>query len=166
MAWSLLLALRFVLVLQGVHALLPLSAGVHRAVDRLLLHRAGGHRRQLFGVLHHPLHGRSLCLPHLPHLHLRGSREAESPARDLPCAHAQQARLPHHLLVGFFPPKTPLPLGRSSGLRLHRLSLTPVSASLLPAVSVRHRPIPATKPCVSGRATRSTCLASPGKTSR
>ena len=82
MAWSLLLALRFVLVLQGVHALLPLSAGVHRAVDRLLLHRAGGHRRQLFGVLHHPLHRRSLCLPHLHHLHLRGSREAESPARE------------------------------------------------------------------------------------
>lgn len=61
---------RFGLVSQGLRALLSLAAGVHRAVDLLLLRGAGGHRRQLSGVLHHPLHRRSLRRPHLHHLHL------------------------------------------------------------------------------------------------
>lgn len=81
----------FILFSQGLCTLLPLPEDVHRAVDRLPLRGAGGHGCQLLGVLHHPLHRRSLRCPHLHHLHLRGSGEADLPGRDLPCAHAQQA---------------------------------------------------------------------------
>ncbi|XP_053918849.1 uncharacterized protein LOC128851743 [Cuculus canorus] len=90
-------------------------AGTGWAVNHLLLHSAGGHRCQMFGVPHHLLHQSSLRLPHLHHLHLHGSRGAESPARDRPCAHVQQARLPHHLLAFLFLLKHCCPSAEAQG---------------------------------------------------